>query len=441
MLRAKSKALATPIFIEIDAAVSHGKKVSFVRRFLITIFVSVLFVNTVSAGTNSSVTHMAREGVDQLLSLEFEKAALAFKRLESRYPDYPLIAFLNASVYWVKAEASQGGERKPAWNEASAQLARAIGIAEQGVEENPDNHLWQLNLGMATFFAGRAEVEHQHILKAIRYARKGRDILRELIEEHPDTEAAYFVLGMYEYVAGSVPRSLRWLTYILDISGDRDLGIKYLERATARAEVMAPEAARMLLAAAAVQPEYVEPCKYISLARDVRRKYPQNPHYSAALQLILAHCGYPKESLAENKRAFRVYLKRFPGMTDALNLVKLQVYPAMGAMDEIEKLAPVFKTRDHHHWYLAKAQVYDVLGDRKKAKYMYREIELAGDDLDNSTTFADQPPDLVYEKALIYLKQPYRRPEPAEVNNNNALSLNVLGEKPEKRLTSDSIGW
>ncbi len=410
------------------------------RSFLTIISVSIVLLITFAAEAGTGATRMARTGVDTLMRLEFDEATRVFKRLGSRYPDYPLLGFLHASVYWVKAEASQGGERKPAWKEASAQLAKAIKIATQGIEKNPDNYLWKLNLGMTSFFAGRAELERKHTFKAIRHAKKGRDILRDLIKERPRTEDAYFVLGMYEYLAGSVPKGLRWLAYILGVSGNRDLGIQYLERATARAEVMAPEAARMLLAAAAVQPEYNNPCHYLPLARDVRTKYPQNPHYSAALQLILAHCGYPKESLAENKRAFRVYPERFPDITGVLDLVRLQVYPAMGALDEIEKLAPVFKNKDYYHWYLAKAQAYDVIGNRKKAVTMYRKIEAAGDDPDNSI-FQDPPPDLVYEKALIYLKQPYGRLEPVEVDNNSTLSLNEPGKTQDKRLTSDAIGW
>ena len=411
------------------------------RRFLTVISVSIAVLVTFPAEAGTGAVGMARAGVDSLLRLEFDEATSVFERLGTRYPDYPLLGFLHASVYWVKAEASQGNERKPAWKEASAQLAKAIKIATHGMEKNPDNHLWKLNLGLTTFFAGRAELERQHTLKAIRYARKGRDILRDLIKERPHTEDAYFVLGMYEYLAGSVPKGLRWLAYMLGVSGDRDLGIQYLERATARAEVMAPEAARILLAAAAVQPEYNNPCHYLPLARDTRTKYPQNPHYSAALQLILAHCGYPRDSLAENQRAFRVYPKRFPDITGTLNLVKLQVYPAMGALDEIEKLAPVFKNKDYHHWYLAKAQAYDVIGDRKKAVSMYREIEAAGDDPENSATFRDPPPNLVYEKALIYLKQPYRRLQPVEVDNNTTLSLNEPGKTRDKRFTSDSTRW
>ncbi len=99
------------------------------------------------------------------------------------------------------------------------------------------------------------------------------------------------------------------------------------------------------------------------------------------------------------------------------------------------------QNKDYHHWYLAKAQTYDVIGDRKKAVSMYRELEAAGDDPDSSFTFRDPPPDLVYEKALIYLKQPYRRLEPVEVDNNSMLSLNEPGKTQDRRRTSDTIGW
>jgi len=384
------------------------------------------------ANANSGATQLARNGIDALMRLDFDGATSEFKRLESRYPQYPLLGLLKASVYWVKAEASQGKEQKSAWNEASAQFGRAIGVATKGVENNPDNYLWKLNLGMSTFYAGRAEIERQNLIKAIRYARKGRDVLRDLIKERPETEDAYYILGVYEYLAGSVPKGLRWLTYLLDVSGDRALGIEYLVRATGRAEIMAPDAARILLAAAAIEPEHNKPCQYIPLARETRHKYPQNPHYSAALQLILAHCGYPRESLAENKRAFRVYLERFPGMTNSLNLVKLQVYPSMGAMDEIEKLAPVFKDRNFEFWYLAKAQTFDVIGERKKAVRMYREIEAASDDPDDSTTFYEAPSDLVYDKAMFYLKHPYRRTAPAPIDKKSALLLSVPGNKFKK---------
>jgi len=415
-----------------------------VRSFLTIILISVALLTTLPAGAgpgagssadtgaDTGATRLAREGIDSLMRLEFEKATRVFKRLGSTYPDYPLLGVLSASVYWVKAEASQGKEQKPAWEEASVQLARAIEIATKGVTKYPNSYLWKLNLGMANFYAGRVEIERQNLFKAIRYARKGRDILRDLVKERPDVEDAYFVLGVYEYLAGSVPRSLRWITYILDIRGERALGIQYLKRATAGAEVMAPEAARMLLVAAALEPDYNQPCSYLLLARDTRRKYPQNPHYSLALQLILANCGYSREALTENKRAYRVYTERFSGMTDSLNLVKLQIYPAMGALDEIEKLAPIFKNKNYHFWYLAKAQTYDAIGQRKKAINMYREIEFAGDNPDDSTTFSESPPDLIYDRAMIYLKKPYRRMEPVKVNKKTALSLNIPGKKSPK---------
>lgn len=383
-------------------------------RIFLLVCLLLLFVPT-GARANDL---LARQGVDQLLHLEFDKADQTFARLERENPDYPLVGFLKASVYWVRAEAGQGEAKKAAWLEAERRLEKTITHSQQMLEKTPNDVLWRLNLGMSQFFYARVQVEMQHIFKVIKYARAGRDILRDLTKEHPDIEDAYFVLGMYEYIAGSVPRGLKWLTYLLDISGDRDLGIKYLERATARARIMAPEAARMLLAAAALQPEYASPCKYLSLSRQMVALFPENPHYSGAYQLILVHCGYPDEALKENRRAFATYLERFPDMAHPLNLVKLQVYPAIGAMDKIKEIAPLFAKKDYAHWYLAKAQTYDVVGQRKKAEVMYRDIVFAADNPNDSTVFLDTPPDFVVEKAELYLKHPYRRPTPVKVGKD-----------------------
>ncbi len=392
---------------------------------------------------------IARQGVDHLLKLEFDKAETKFAQLRKQNPDYALLGFLQASVYWVKAEASQGGERKAAWSQAEKRLEQAIDEAKEALEENPRDPLWRLNLGMSQFFLGRVQVEMKRLFKTIRYARAGRDVLRDLIKEHPDMEDAYFVLGMYEYIAGSVPRGLKWLTHLFDISGDRALGVKYLERATSRARVMAPEAARMLLAAAGLQPEYVEPCRYLSLSRQTVKLYPENPHYSGANQLILVHCGFPKEALVENKRAFDAFLERFPDMVNPLNLVKLQVYPAIGAIDKIEEMAPLFTKRDHSHWYLAKGQAYDVLGQRKKAVKIYEEIIYAADNPDDPSILGEIPPDFVVEKAELYYKHPYLRPEPVTIDNNMMLGLNdptkplePIVPDSKKPISPDSpIGW
>jgi tetratricopeptide (TPR) repeat protein len=411
-----------------------------VRLRLHTFLILGILISFFPAGAWAE-TLLARQGVDQLLRLNFEKAEAKFTQLKKQDPDYALLGFLGASVYWVKAEASQGEARSAAWQEAERRLEHAIALAETALEQKPGDPLWRLNLGMSQFFLGRVQIELQHLFKAIRYARAGRDTLRVLIQTHPEMEDAYFVLGMYEYVAGSVPRALKWLTYLLDISGDRALGVQYLERATARARVMAPEAARMLLGAAGIQPEHVEPCRYLRLARQMIKLYPENPHYSGAAQLILAHCGYPEEALAENKRAFDTFLKRFPDMTGALNLIKLQIYPAMGAMAEIDKMKPLYAKRDYSHWYLAKAQAYDVLGKRKQAMSMYRDLEFAVENPEDDTLFNDTPPDYIYDKAILYLKQPYHKPKAVRVDSYPVLVLNNPRAALKPINTKSPLGW
>lgn len=366
---------------------------------------------------------IARQGVDQLLRLKFDDAMRIFDQLEKRHPSYPLLGFLRASTYWVKAEASQGAKRKHAWEEASRHLLVVIKQAKQELEQRPQDPLWRLNLGMSQFFAGRVHIDGGRFLQAIRYARAGRDVLRDLIKEYPDMEDAYFVLGMYEYLAGSVPRGLRWLTYLLGVSGNRDLGIRYLERATAKASIMGPEAARMLLAAAAIQPEHVAPCQYLHLAKTVRQHYPENPHFSGALQLIYVHCGYAKAALKENARARAVYLKRFPEMIDALNLVKLQAHRSLGSVGRIKAMRPVFEKNNLHHWYLALAEAHDIQGKRAKALEIYSDLILASEEPESSENFSEEPPEWVVDQAYLRIKIPYRSPDRVPVDHRVMLSL------------------
>jgi tetratricopeptide (TPR) repeat protein len=366
---------------------------------------------------------MARQGVDQLLRVDFDAALATFARLEQRYPGYPLTGFLRGAVWWVRAEAEQDAARVNAQNKTIEELEAAIARAEATIAEGNKDPRWQLARGNAYFFAARIFNDQGELFKAYRYGRKGRDILRDLIAEHPEMNDAYFVLGMYEYITGSIPRGLRWLAYILDLNGDRALGVQYLERATVSAPVMAPEAARILLAAAAIQPEHNRPCDYLPLAEYMNGQFDTNPHYSGALQLIYVHCGYPQKALTENVRARRLFLEKYPGLVDTLDIIELQAYRSLGDLKKVEAMRPVFRTRDPAFWYLAKAQTLDLLGEDKNAKRMYDDLFWFDPNQDNSALGFTQVPDWVMDQVEISRKTPFTKPVPRTPGGSSVLKL------------------
>jgi hypothetical protein len=368
-----------------------------------------------SPESHAAATRLARQGVNALLDVKLDRAKAIFDRLQQKYPNYPLSGFLHASVYWVRAEAAQGDEQRKAQNMGIQRLEQAIIQAKAALKKTPNDPYWRLDLGMSLFFAARLYHDQGQILVTYNYARHGRDELRELLKTHPEMEDAYFVLGMYEYIAGSVPRALHWLTVLFDISGSRSLGVKYLERATSHAPLMAPEAARILLAAAAIQPEYNRPCEYRPLAIYMYDRFNGNPYFSMALQLIDAHCGYPEEALALNGFAHKKYLKRYPGLRSTLELVQLQAYRSLGDLKHIDAMKPIFIKRDPSFWYLARAQALDVNGQRAMAMKIYEDLHWASLYPSEYPEYGNIP-DWVADQVKLNRKTPFTRVQPKKMS-------------------------
>ena len=211
---------------------------------------------------------------------------------------------------------------------------------------------------------------------------------------------------------------------LFDISGDRHLGVQYLQLAIARAPVMAPEAARMLLAAAALQPEYVDnPCQYLPLSRQTHDRYPQNPHFSGAYQMLHANCGYPEQALAENERARQVYLEQFPDMEKILDIIKVQTLSSMGDLEGVQAMRDRFQKKNPAYWYLAMAQAYDTLDRRVEARKYYYTIRDSGDEGKPNVLANSDNKDWVLDQVDRYLRTPYTKPERAAYDPTNPFML------------------
>jgi len=364
---------------------------------------------------------MARKGVDQVLNLEMEAARATFGMLRMQSPEYPLLPFLDASVYWAEAEIAQSN-RDQLRELAISKMLEAVKQADQVLAHNAESPAWRMTRGMAAFFAARMYADNGRSIQAYKLGRSGRDDLREAVKADPKLNDAYLVLGMYEYIAGSIPRGLRWLAVLFDLTGDRDLGVRYLERATSKARVMAPEAARMLLVAAGIQPETTRTCAYLELAKHARRKYPRNPHYSVALQLIYVNCGYPDLALAETELAEKEFIVEFPNLKEEFEVIRLYAYRDLGRLSTILSMQKNFE-KDKAYWKVILAQTYDVLGQRTKAVALYDEIFWA--DVEGKTIETDSgpPADWIIDRATKYRKLPYQIGEYRNASTGPQLTL------------------
>jgi len=236
----------------------------------------VIFPHTALA--NESANQLARQVVDQLMNIENDKASASIQKLEQKYPDYPLLGFLKLAPLWAKAEGSYDETvRRQTLQKGLKLLSHYIAQAESKIVKLPDSPEWRLSLGLSQAFKGLAYMRLGEYLNAYHFGRAGRDTLRSLINDNPNSEDAYFVLGFYEYHTGIVPFYLSWLTWIIDLSGDQKLGLQYIHRAIDHAPILSPEATRLLLTQTATDPNNA--CERKELAHNMANRYPNNEQF------------------------------------------------------------------------------------------------------------------------------------------------------------------
>lgn len=238
----------------------------------------MFFASSNAAVANEHATQLARQVVDQLMNIENKEAAKTLQKLEHDFPEYALLGFMKISPLWAKAEATYDEAiRLRSLHAVLKQLQQNIESAQSEISKQPDNPDWQLCLGLSQAFSGLVYMRLGEWLNAYHAGRAGRETLRTIVKQHPDVEDVYFVLGFYEYYTGNVPFYLTWLTWLVDLSGDKGLGLEYIHRAIKYAPIFSPEASRLLL----VQTKTTQgnACQKKELAHKMAKQYPKNEQF------------------------------------------------------------------------------------------------------------------------------------------------------------------
>ena len=337
---------------------------------------------------------MARQVADLLVANNVEGANRLLDQFEERQSNQPMVGLYRGAVLWAQAQNASKDDRPAAQQKVIDAMQQVIEQELHSLRDNPAQPHRQLSLGLARAFIARTYLQQKKWFKAYGYGRQARDGLRDLIEQHPNQEDAYLVLGLYEYHTGSVSPFWKWIMALLDLSGDAQLGIQYIERAVQKAPVVAPEAARVLLTEIKSSPPQV--CDYQPLAQTMREYYGSNPQFSMALQDIYILCGQAQKALDETRQARSRYLDKHPNLETSLDIRALIAYRELGDMQNVEAMAPRLQSVPLI-WALNKAKVADILGERQAASGYYQAL------IDD-----DDAPRWIHKQAKKYLNQPYQ---------------------------------
>ncbi|MGH9526400.1 MAG: hypothetical protein ACRD2F_06975, partial [Terriglobales bacterium] len=126
-------------------------------------------------------------------------------------------------------------------------------------------------------------------VKAARYARAAA-------RARPGWAAPQLILGVHDYIAGSLPWTVRWLAHMAGFSGSRREGLERLQRIAVSG---APERVEAQILLAVIDRRQGWNRRAAAWLRGLRRQYPGNALFAAALAATEEAAGEHRRALAD----------------------------------------------------------------------------------------------------------------------------------------------
>lgn len=359
---------------------------------------------------------------DYLYNLDFLPALDLFETVAKTEPDSATVCAFWASALLYEILAHQGSLQTQLFVTNNAflrhprlkvdpkldqQFHKVSEMAEQraqrrlAADPNDVDGLFALGLtyGNKAHYLAGAKAEY---LAGLRAGEKAYDYHLRLRELHPEINDVSVVLGVRDYVNGSLSAAKRFVLFFLGARGNRERGFSYIEDAANYGEFLRTYA-QILLVVAWVREEKLS--RALPLAEDLRARYPRNPIFLFELARLYRQMErYPQALQAS--RALLADLMAHPhnprviGPEDALFEIGL-AEAAQGKFSlALESLAQVSRVPDASKATRADAliergKIFDRMGEREKALAEYAKV-----------IKLDAHPDSV-RLAKNYLKNPY----------------------------------
>jgi tetratricopeptide (TPR) repeat protein len=235
-----------------------------------------------------------RQGLHDIYSMEYGRAARDFQAMIRDRPDDPAGYVYLGMTYWIE-DLSQKQELNidrfaasdffvenpkyqpkadPAVERRFRQVSeQAIEKARVRLEKNPDDRAALFLRGLAYQNLATFEASQQHWWTAFRYGSKTFRDHRELLRRDPDFHDAKLSVGVYDYVAGSLPWTVKWIALLLGHSGSKERGKLELEAAADKGVLVGDDARVVLILIYTREKNYERAAELLS---ELHNKYPHN---------------------------------------------------------------------------------------------------------------------------------------------------------------------
>ena len=365
------------------------------------------------------------DGYDHFYNLEFDQAVADFTAETRQAPEDPAAwnhlaqAILYRAMYRggaLESELVTGSNpflrrQKLATTPAEQQqfydcITRALDLAESRLTDNAEDaqalDAQGVSYGLRAnynFLVRKAWVD------ALRDATNARKAHKRVTDFQPDNVDARLVLGLYDYVAGSLPLGYRILGFVAGYHGDRNRGIRTLQSVAKDGTSNRVDAQVVL---AAIYRRERRPREAIPLLQDLSRTFPRNFLLRFEIVQMYSDLGDKAKALAELARVRELKSAGAPGFKDLMpekidymegNLLfwYSDLDAALENMKRVTAKAPELDLNTALMSWMRLGQIYDLQRRREPAIAAYK----------NAVGLA--PQSQIGNESRRYIARPYNR--------------------------------
>jgi len=248
--------------------------------WMITAAVLTVFANPAWSCTQRP----ERVVLEHMLNLDIQAAEASMLS----WPDSLTKRYYDAMVSVIKTYNGDNGVDEAMKKEAISKLGKVIRTSQNNYSrKTPEN---SLILGMSRMYRAGLNMTIDKGASAYNDTYKSQQTLKELMKDYPDFNDALMVMGMFELFLSNIPADQqKKAKTLLSISGDKQKGLDFLERAVQTSGLTAPEAARVILMESNL--EAPEVCRYRSLATTMKNRYVRNDLLNLTERIINLKCN------------------------------------------------------------------------------------------------------------------------------------------------------
>ena len=362
------------------------------------------------------------EGYKALYNLDYQGARRNFTEMTKLLPSHPAGAQCLAATIWIQQlnqswrlkaslynnDAYAGSKEKvdrKVVEEFREATRRAKALSEARLREQPGNlealYFLGATEGLESAFA--AGIEHR-FMAALRSGSRSVDRHREVLKRAPDYRDAELTIGLYNYIVGSLPLTVKFLAGTMGVRGSKKRGLESLERVASEGH-WARDVARVLLVDLYKREKRWQDAA--NVANELSSRYPRNYFFKLqvadALSTALANKTekQPTQSSVDSEqRVLRIFEELLHDRAIAVekgtvDIIRFRYGEALLAAGHIERAMNEFfwVTKNSSEKELTTmsrlraAQTLDLMGRRSEALAGYRAV-LSAVDINNSQEHA-----------------------------------------------------